>query len=125
MLAQASNIAAYVDRTFIFIVAVCVFFLLIITTCMIYFIIRYSRKRNPKATNIHGNVPLEITWTVIPTLIALVMFWYGWTDYKYESEPPKDAYNIDVFGQMWKWTFKYPNGVLTDSLFLPLEKDIK
>jgi len=125
MLAQASNIAAYVDRTFFFIVAVSVFFLLLITTCMIYFIIRYSRKRNPKATNIHGNVPLEIAWTVIPTLIALVMFWYGWTDYKYESEAPKGAYNIDVFGQMWQWSFKYPNGVITDSLFLPLDKDIK
>jgi cytochrome c oxidase subunit 2 len=125
MLAQASNIAAYVDRTFFFIVAVCVFFLLLITTCMIYFIIRYSRKRNPKATNIHGNIPLEIAWTVIPTLIALVMFWYGWTDYKYETEAPSDSYNIDVYGQMWQWTFKYPNGVVTDSLFLPLNKDIK
>ena len=125
MLAQASNIATYVDRTFIFIVSVSLFFLILITGLMIYFVTRYSRKRNPRATNIHGNIPLEITWTVIPTLLTLVMFWFGWTDYKYESEPPKDSYNIDVFGQMWKWTFKYPNGVVTDSLFLPLDKDIK
>ncbi len=125
LLAQASNIATYVDRTFIFIVSVSLFFLVLITGLMIYFVTRYSRKRNPKATNIHGNILLEITWTVIPTLLTLVMFWYGWTDYKYESEPPKDSYVIDVFGQMWKWTFKYPNGLLTDSLFLPLDKDIR
>jgi cytochrome c oxidase subunit 2 len=92
---------------------------------MIYFVIRYSRKRNPKATNIHGNIPLEIVWTVIPTILALIMFWYGWVDYRVESQIPADAYNIDIYGQMWKWTFKYPNGVETDSLFLPVDRDIK
>ena len=125
MIAQASNLVNTVDKTFFFIVGVSVFFLVIITFCMVYFVIKYSRKRNPKATNIHGNVPLEIAWTVIPTLIALVMFWYGWTDYKYESSPPADAYNIEVTGQMWKWTFIYPNGLALDSLYLPLNKDIK
>jgi cytochrome c oxidase subunit 2 len=125
MIAQASNLVHAVDQTFFFIVGVSVFFLVLITGCMIYFVIRYSRKRNPKATNIHGNIPLEITWTVIPTILALVMFWFGWTDYKLESTPPADAYNIDVTGQMWHWTFKYPNGVEMDSLFLPLDKDIK
>jgi cytochrome c oxidase subunit II len=125
MIAQASNWVNQVDKTFFFIVGVSVFFLVLITSCMVYFVIRYSRKRNPKATNIHGNIPLEITWTVIPTMLALVMFWFGWTDYKQESTPPADAYNIDVTGQMWKWTFKYPNGVELDSLYLPLEKNIK
>jgi cytochrome c oxidase subunit II len=125
MIAQASNWVNEVDKTFFFIVGVSVFFLVLITTCMIYFVIRYSRKRNPKATNIHGNIPLEITWTVLPTMLALVMFWFGWTDYKQESAPPADAYNIDVTGQMWKWTFKYPNGLELDSLFLPLDKNIK
>src|SRR5674476_511317 len=94
MNAQASNLVNSVNNTFYFIVGVSVFFLVIITFCMIYFVIRYSRKRNPKATNIHGNIPLEIAWTVIPTLLALVMFWYGWTDYKTESTPPADTYNI-------------------------------
>lgn len=125
MIAQASNLVNSVDSTFFFIVGVSVFFLVIITFCMIYFVIRYSRKRNPKATNIHGNIFLEITWTVIPTILALFMFWYGWTDYKVESTPPADTYNIDVTGQMWHWTFKYPNGVELDSLYLPLNKDIK
>jgi cytochrome c oxidase subunit 2 len=125
MIAQASNLVNSVDSTFFFIVGVSVFFLVIITFCMIYFVIRYSRKRNPKATNIHGNIFLEIAWTVIPTILALFMFWYGWTDYKVESTPPADTYIIDVTGQMWHWTFKYPNGVELDSLYLPLNKDIK
>jgi cytochrome c oxidase subunit II len=125
MIAQASNLVNSVNNTFYFIVGVSVFFLVIITFCMVYFVIRYSRKRNPKATNIHGNVPLEIAWTVIPTLLALVMFWYGWTDYKVESTPPANTYNIEVTGQMWQWRFKYPNGLEIDSLYLPLNKDVK
>ncbi len=75
----SSNFVQSVDSAFLFILVVSVFFLVLITGLMIFFVIRYSRKRNPKATNIHGNVPLEIAWTVIPTILVLIMFWLGWT----------------------------------------------
>lgn len=114
-----------VDSAFIFIVGVSLFFLLLVTGLMLYFIFKYNKKKNPHAVNIHGNVPLEIAWTLIPTLLVLVMFWYGWTGYKELSSIPSNAYVIDVQGQMWKWKFNYPNGVQSDSLFIPLNVPIK
>ncbi len=125
MFSGPSNFVESVDTTFAFIVAVSVFFLVLITGLMIYFVIKYNRKRNPKATNIHGNIPLEITWTVIPTILVLIMFWFGWEDYKQMVDIPDDAMTIDVTGQMWKWTFTYSNGVSTDSLFVPVDTPIK
>ena len=122
---ESSSFAHSVDSTFLFIVGVSVFFLVLITALMITFVIKYSRKRNPVATNIHGNIPLEVAWTVIPTILVLVMFWYGWTGYKEMSEIPADAYVIDVQGQMWQWKFTYPNGVQTDSLFIPVNTPVK
>jgi len=125
MFSGASNFVNSTDTTFFFIVAVSVFFLVVITASMIYFVIRYSRKRNPRAKNIHGNIPLEITWTVIPTILVLIMFWMGWAGYKQLADAPADAMNVDVTAQMWKWTFTYPNGVSSDTLYVPVNKPVK
>lgn len=125
MFSGASNFVNSTDTTFFFIVAVSVFFLVVITASMIYFVIRYSRKRNPKAKNIHGNIPLEVTWTVIPTILVLIMFWMGWSGYKQLADAPPDAMNISVNAQMWRWTFVYPNGVTADSLYVPINKPVK
>lgn len=125
MIAAASNFVVPVDNTFIFIVAVCVFFLVLITVLMITFVIKYNRKKNKKAVNIHGSVPLEITWTVVPTLLVLIMFWMGWTGYEAMSDAPKNSMIVDVYAQMWSWSFKYSNGVMTDTLYVPLNRPVK
>jgi len=121
----ASNFAKDVDFAFLFTLVVSVFFLVLITGLMIYFVIKYNRKRNPKATNVHSNVALEITWTVIPTILVLIMFWYGWVGYVDMSEAPENTLNVDVTAQMWKWTFKYENGKTTDSLYVPVNQPVK
>ena len=125
MFSGASNFVNSTDTTFFFIVAVSVFFLIVITVSMIYFVIKYSRKRNPRAKNIHGNIPLEVTWTVIPTILVLIMFWMGWAGYKQLANAPDDAMNVDVTAQMWKWSFKYPNGVSSDTLYVAVNKPVK
>ncbi len=125
MFADASNFVIPVDNTFIFIVIICVFFLMLITGMMITFVIKYNSKRNKKAKNIHGSVPLEITWTVIPTILVMVMFYLGWTGYKDMTDAPKDSMVVDVYAQMWSWSYKYANGVESDTLFVPINKPVK
>jgi cytochrome c oxidase subunit 2 len=121
----ASNFSHNVDAVFLFTLIVSIFFLVLITGAMIYFVIKYNRKRNPRATNIHGSVGLEIIWTVIPTILVLIMFWYGWVGYSNETEIPANTVNINVTAQMWKWGFKYENGKTFDSLYVPLNKAVK
>ena len=121
----ASNFSHNVDAVFLFTLIVSIFFLVLITGLMIYFVVKFSRKRNPKATNLHGNLGLEIAWTVIPTILVLIMFWYGWVGYENMSEVPEDALPIQVTAQMWKWGFKYENGKTFDSLYVPVNKAIK
>jgi len=121
----ASNFSHNVDAIFLFTLIVSIFFLVLITGLMIYFVVKFSRKRNPKATNLHGNVGLEIAWTVIPTILVLIMFWYGWVGYENMSEVPEDALPIQVTAQMWKWGFKYENGKTFDTLYVPVNKAIK
>ncbi|HKI77161.1 MAG TPA: cytochrome c oxidase subunit II [Ignavibacteriaceae bacterium] len=125
MIAEASNFVNSTDTAFIIIVSICVFFLVLITTLLVVFSIKYNRKRNKKAVNVHGSTALEVTWTVIPTIIAMYMFWLGWVGYKDLSTPPKDSMVVDVTAQMWQWSYKYDNGVKSDTLYVPLNRDVK
>ena len=125
MSSGASNFIESVDGVFLLSIIISVFFLVLITTLMIVFVIKYNRKRNPKATNVHSNSLLEITWTVIPTILVLILFWYGWVGYKEMVDIPEDAMSVEVTAQMWRWQFKYENGRVTDSLYVPVNKAIK
>ena len=110
---QASSAAGRVDSVFLFILVLCAAFLIFITAALIYFVIKYNRKRHPKGEDIEGNTWLEIAWTVIPTVLFLVMFVYGWTNFSYMREVPREAMVIEVTGRQWAWSFKYPNGKQT------------
>jgi len=125
MLTNASNFIKEVDGVFLFILGISLLLLIMITVLMVIFVFKYNRKKNPKPRNIKGNTTLEIIWTVIPTVLAVGMFYYGWYGYKKMTAAPKDAYEINVIAKMWKWDFTYPNGVTIDSLVVPINKPVK
>lgn len=122
---QASSAAGKVDSVFLFIFVLCVVFLVLLTAAIIYFLIRYNRKRHPKAVDIEGNVWIETVWTATPTVIFLLMFFYGWTNYSYMREVPRDAMVIEATGRQWSWSFKYPNGKQTSDLILAADRPVK
>jgi cytochrome c oxidase subunit 2 len=125
MFTGASPFADYVDATFLLIVGISSLVLLGLVVAMIYFLFRYSRKRNPHPTNIEGNVPLEVAWTVIPLVLFMGMFYMGWEGYSRMSQVPDNAVPIHVTARMWQWTFEYPNGLQTDTLFVPVQTPVK
>lgn len=125
MFSGPSNFVESVDTAFWVVTAISVFFLVLITVLMIVFVFKYNKKKNRKAVNIHGNVPLEIAWTVIPTILVLVMFWFGWMGYKELTSVPDDAMEVNVTGQMWQWRFNYSTGLQTDTLYVPINSPVK
>ena len=122
---QASNISGSVDSVFLSILVLCAAFLIFITASLLYFVFKYNRKRHPKGEDIHGNTWLEITWTVIPTVLFLAMFVYGWTNFSYMRQVPREAMVIEVTGRQWAWSFKYPNGKQTSNLYLAADRPVK
>lgn len=125
MFQDASPFANNVDTTFLIIVGISLVVLIGLMGAMVYFIVRYSRKRNPHPTNIEGNTTLEITWTVIPLVLFIGMFYLGWEGYIREAIIPEGAITIKVTGRMWAWSFEYPNGVVTDTLTVPVGRAMK
>ncbi len=121
---DASNFSAKVNMTFIIILGICFIFLIGLTAIMIYFIIRYNRKRNPKAAQIHGSTALEVTWTVIPTILALLMFYFGWAGWRPMKKPPAEARKVIASARMWNFTFIYENGKISDKLYVPINEPV-
>ncbi len=120
-----SNIAGKIESSFVFVVAACVVLLILVTLTMLFFLFRYNRKRNPVPTEIRENIPLEIVWTVIPTLLVIVMFYFGWVDFDYIRNPPADAMTVNVIARQWSWTFLYENGKQADVLRVPVGKPVR
>ncbi len=122
---QASNFVKGVDTAFLVTLGISFFFLISLTILMLVFTYKYNKKRNPKPTQIKGSTTLEIIWTVIPFLITMLMFYYGWAGWKPMTKVPDDAMEVTVYGRMWNFMFEYDNGKRTDTLFLPKDQPVK
>lgn len=117
---------AGVDKVFLYIIGFSIVFLVSITGLMIYFVLRYRAAKHPEPHDIRGNTKLELAWMVIPTVIALSMFYLGWESYLGLRNVPPGAIEIDVVAQMFSWEFTYPNGKKSENLLVvPQGKPIK
>lgn len=120
-----SNSTSAADNVFLFILVISLVLLAGITFTMIYFVVKYNRKKNTVPVNIESNLLLEITWTVIPTILVLAMFYYGWSGFRFMRAVPDDAMTVKAAGRMWSWQFTYENGKQSGELRVPLGRAIK
>src|ERR1035437_32129 len=125
MFSNASNFVQGVDKVFLIILGISFFFMIAITAVMIHFAIKYNRKKNIPAVQVKDNTMLEVAWTVIPLLLTILMFYYGYAAYLPMRKPPKDAMVIATTAKMWKWSFEYPGNKQSDTLYVPLNKPVK
>ncbi|QDU84064.1 Cytochrome c oxidase subunit 2 precursor [Planctomycetes bacterium Pla163] len=123
---QASTTAAETDTVYLLIFWLCMVAFVIIVAGTGYFVWKYRARDGHKAekTSTHDNV-LEVTWTVIPTLLFGVMFWVGMKGYMGLKQAPGDAYPIQVTAQKWSWKFTYPNGAESPELHVPIGRPVK
>ncbi|MGF1669132.1 MAG: cytochrome c oxidase subunit II [Balneolaceae bacterium] len=122
-----STMAGETDALFYFINIVSFIFLLGITIAIIYFSWKYRRRSEDDVTPVitHNNT-LEITWSVIPLILVIIVFGWGFTGYMTSVTPPEDAYEIRVVGKSWLWEFHYNNGAVSiNELHVPVNRPVK
>jgi len=121
-----STSAAGVDRLFYFIFWLSVFFFILIVSLMVLFVFKYRARegRGPQKSPSH-HTALEVTWTVIPLILVLFIFYYGFKSYLDLYTPPANAYEINVTGQKWSWLFTYPNGHVDQNLHVPVNQPVR
>ena len=121
-----STYAADIDRASLIVHGLSIFLLLVIVISMFIFAYKYSAKRHkPEDTkNIKHYTPVEIAWTVIPTILMMIMFYYGIDTLKKQRTIPENSMVVQVEGKKWEWNFEYENGKKTDKLYITVHTDV-
>lgn len=125
---QASTVAPEVDFAFYFVYWVSAFFAVLITALIVYFAIRYRHRpgvREKADPAPHHNLPIEVAWTVPPTLLVVAFFWVGFRGFMDIATPPDNAYEVQVTGQKWNWLFTYPGGYVDPDLHVPVDTPVR
>jgi len=125
MFEGASNMVEGVDKTLFLIFTIAFVFIVGITAFMIYTVIHFSRKKGKKPMQFTGSVKLEILWTVVPFILVMLMFYYGWSGFAKMRNVPADAMPITAIGRMWEWEFDYGDGLKSKDLVVPVNKAVK
>ncbi len=123
----ASTIASQVDALYFFLIAISAFFSVLIGALLVIFAIRFRRKSDTFVPDeIHGSLPLELVWTLIPAGIVLVIFLWSAEVFFTLHRVPKDAMQINVVGKRWMWKIQHMTGQREISeLHVPLGVPVK
>ena len=124
---KASTVAGQIDALYYFLLAVSVFFSLVIVIALVYSAVRYrkgSKATREGATN--ENLPLELAWSIIPLIIAMVIFVWAAKLFIDMHVAPKDAMEVYVVGKQWMWKIQHPQGNREiNELHVPVGKPVK
>ena len=124
-----STFAGDVDSVFYFIIYAGIVIFGIVVFGLIYFGVKYRHKKSePEETTagITHNLKLELTWSIIPSILVVILFFWGFNVYMKMNIAPRDAMEIKVNAQKWFWSFDYPEGVNSvNELVVPVNKPVK
>jgi cytochrome c oxidase subunit 2 len=124
---QASTIAPRVDNLYFFIVAVTAFFAVLVSIVVIVFAVKY-RTNDPLAvgSRIHGSIPLELGWSIIPFIIAVAIFAWASDVFFDLVRPPDQTLEVYATGKRWMWKFQHIDGQNEiNELHVPMGRAVK
>ena len=124
---QASTLASRVDNLYFFIVAVTAFFAVLVSVLVIAFAAKYHTKDELAiGQRIHGSIPLELAWSIIPFLIAIVIFAWSADVFFDLQRPPDQALEIYSTAKRWMWKFQHVDGQNEiNELHVPVGRAVK
>jgi cytochrome c oxidase subunit 2 len=124
---QASTFAQRVDLLYFVLVGLSLLFAGILPFVVLYLIVKYHRSMKANRQNpVNSNLSLELTWSIIPLVLALsVFFWSAWL-YLDMTRPPPDTLEVYVIGKQWMWHTQHPSGKRENNeLHMPVGQPVK
>jgi cytochrome c oxidase subunit 2 len=123
---QGSAYASEVDSLFMFLVYLSIFFFVLVAGLAIWSVFRYRRKAGRRTPHITDHLGLELTWSIVPLIIVIGVFFWGFNSYMKASIAPNESLEITVVAKKWVWQFEYPDGTRTlNELHLPVNKPVR
>ena len=124
---QASVFAGDVDQIFYVLCGLTFFFTALVLSLMIFLAIRYRRgSRYSRKGAVDEHLLIELSWSIGPLLIGLVVFIWAAKPFTYVYRPPADAKEVFVIGKRWMWHLQHANGIRENNeLHIPVGKAVK
>lgn len=113
----ASEQAAHTEWLFMFIMWVNIISFVVLMAIMGYFMLKYRRGNQSKnyAVSVSHNTVLELTWSIVPLLVMIPIFYWGFKGYMDKIASPADAEELSISGKKWAWSVTYRNGAQPQS----------
>ena len=123
----ASTIASEVDALYFFLVGLSVVMSVLIASLVVGFAIKFRRRHADEVgAQVHGGLMLELAWTFVPFVVAMVIFFWGAKVYFAMANPPDETLNIYVVGKQWMWKVQHAAGQREiNELHVPLGRPVK
>lgn len=110
----ASSFSGHADWLFFMIYAISTFFFVLLMVLMVWWTFQYRRRPGQAPQRSPGhNTLLELSWSVIPTILLVWMFFEGFWGYADQLVAPSEAPELVVEGRQWSWALTYPNGAIS------------
>lgn len=124
---QASTFAGQVDLLYFVLVALSLIFAGALPFVILYLVVRYHRSQKVDRSNpVNSNLTLELTWTVIPLILVLGVFFWGAFLFIEMRRAPAEALEVYVIGKQWMWHAQHPNGKRENNeLHVPVGQPVK
>ncbi len=101
---------------------------ILVETILLFILFRFRQRPDaPEPRQVHGNTALEITWTLIPAVILiLIAVPTVRTIFATQAEAGGDALQVEVIGHQWWWEFRYPEYEIAtaNELYLPAGRTV-
>ncbi len=118
--------AGNVDALFVFLVVLSTLMSVAIFTMIFVFAVRFRKQKGVHAEQIEGSTPLELTWSIVPLGIFMMIFTWGAVIYFQERTPPRGATEVYVVAKQWMWKLQHQEGQREiNELHIPVGQDVK
>lgn len=116
-----------IGTLFYWVLLLCAVLFIGIHAIMIYFAVAYQAGSRDSTPGTHGHLGIEVTWTIIPTLIMIFLGIYTYNVYANIVEPPEDPLEVKVTAQQFAWQVEYPESgqKMSNQMVLPTDRSVQ
>ncbi len=122
----ASSLAGDVDALFNFVLYTSMVLFAAVIGSTIYLAVRYRRRNQADCpAPFKESKWLEVSWIIIPTVLVVIVFTWGFQLFIRLGVSPPNSYEITVRAAKWNWLFEYPNGARSNVLHVPVRRPVR
>lgn len=104
----------------------------VVWSIAIYSLLRWRHRGSGRPLQdgppLRGNLPVQIIWVTVSSVLCLFLFIWGLVEMQAESASADtgNGLTVDVTAQQWLWTFTYPSGhnYTSNELYLPVNRPV-